>query len=217
MKYIPQNSWRAFSNDWAAPVPELGRDRVRDQPLNRLGYPSSPLTPSPAPESGARGAETINAATVSRVALRGGFTLLEMSIVLVILSIIAVAAQLRFATALAEHRAATLTRQIVKHIELVRQSARATSTAKSLTINAVNQTYTLNGVTNPDRRSATFAVSLTNYVPRAAFGTVSLGGDSTLVFNGFGQPDSGGSIQVIVDGLTRAITIDSVSGNVTAP
>lgn len=137
--------------------------------------------------------------------------------VLIILGIIAVTAQLRFATALAEHRAATLTHQIVKHIELVRQSARATSTTKSIEIDVVNGAYTLNGVTNQDRQSADFSVSLTKYVPRASFGTVSLGGDNVLSFNGFGQPDSGGSIQVVVDGLTHSVTIDSLSGNVTTP
>ena len=144
---------------------------------------------------------------------REGFSLTEMLIVVLIMGIVAAVAQPRFAAALHAHQAVTLARHIAADIDTVRQTARAASNSKSITFNAGARTYTLNGVTNPDRRNAAYIVSLTNYSSVANFGTVNLGGDAVLSFNGFGFPDSSGTIQVIVGGSSKTINVDAVTGS----
>lgn len=144
-----------------------------------------------------------------------GFTLIEMVIVLLVISILAVVAQAKFASSLSFHQATGLARQIAKNIDSVCQTARATSTSKSIAFNVAAKTYTLVGVINPDRRSAIYTVSLTSNVANATFGTVNLGGDAVLNFNGFGLPDSGGAIQVMVGGVTKTVTVDINTGRTT--
>lgn len=146
---------------------------------------------------------------------RAGLTLLDVVITVLLMAIVATVAQGRFSRSLARWQASFLAQRIAADIESVRQAARATSTSKSITFDTVNKTYTLAGVPNPDRKSATFVVSMTGYAPAAAFGTVNLGGDTTLSFNGFGYPDSGGTIVVIVGESTSTVTVDAATGNTT--
>ena len=49
------------------------------------------------------------------------------------------------------------------------------------------------------------------------FGTVDFGGDETIVFDGYGQPDSGGSVTVQTGAYQATVTVDADSGKVEIP
>ena len=144
-----------------------------------------------------------------------GITLCELIIVVLILGLIAGAALPRFASSLAQQQAVTLARQITMDIETARRVARTSSTVKSITFDTVNKTYTLNGVINPNRHDAEYLVTLANAASGASFGTINLGGDAVLIFNGYGIPDSGGTIQVRVGSVTKTVVVDALTGSTT--
>ncbi len=146
-----------------------------------------------------------------------GFTLVEIVMVILLLGIIAAIAVPRFSDSLADLQAAAIARQIAQDIATVRRVARVTSTTKSISFDSADQTYTLNGVSNPDRRSDAYVVSITTHAPQATFGVINLGGDALLTFNGFGLPDSGGTIDVQVGQATKQVVIDAVTGSATVP
>ncbi len=150
-----------------------------------------------------------------RIRRRHGFTLTELLIVVLIMGILAAVAQPRYASSLAKRQAAALARQISMDLETTRQVARATSTAKSISFDKTNKNYTLNGINNPNHPSATYVVSLTDTASLATFGTVVLGNDTVIIFNGFGFPDSGGTIVVNVGSSTSTVVVDAVTGSTT--
>lgn len=150
-----------------------------------------------------------------RVRCRRGATLFELVVVVLIIGIVSGVALPRFANSLAQQQATILARHLAMDIETVRRVARTSSTAKSITFDTVNKTYTLNGVINPNRHDAAYLVSLSSYVSAASYGTVNLGGDASLNFNGFGIPDSGGTIQVRVGTVTKSVVVDAVTGSTT--
>ncbi|MDB5340276.1 MAG: putative fimbrial protein [Planctomycetaceae bacterium] len=146
---------------------------------------------------------------------RRGFTLAELLIVVLIVGIVAGIAIPRFSAGLGQRQATALARQMVNDIETVRQVARASSAPKSLVITSASKTYTLNGVEHPDRNNIAYVVSLADVASTARFGTINFGGDPVLIFNGFGYPDSGGSVQIIVGTVTKTVTVDAQTGSST--
>ena len=66
-----------------------------------------------------------------------------------------------------------------------------------------------------DRPSLTYTVKLAETPYSARITSASFGGDSDLVFNGFGIPDSGGTVVIRVGSYTKTITTEANTGKVT--
>jgi hypothetical protein len=65
---------------------------------------------------------------------------------------------------------------------------------------------------DPDRPGAAYAVDLTASPYQVTLNSVNLGNDTTLVYNGYGVPDSAGTIVVQAGNFTKTVTIDSSTG-----
>ncbi len=135
-----------------------------------------------------------------------------MLVVLLIIGIVAAAATPRFSAALSARRVEAAARRIAADLEAARTTARMTSQQQSITFDVANQRYTLAGMANMDQPGKTYTVSLSGGIYSSSFSSVSLGGDATLVFNGYGIPDSGGTIVVQSGGSTKKITIEATTG-----
>ena len=151
----------------------------------------------------------------SRRIRRLGFTFLELVVVILITGIIAAIAVPRFSESVTRYRVESLAWRIVADLETVRQTARAASAAKTFTVDTSSHAYTLGGVTHPDHAMTPYTVYLEEYVPMAHFGTVNLGGDTGIGFNGFGYPDSGGTIEIVIGSQAVTISVDPQTGQAT--
>lgn len=146
---------------------------------------------------------------------RAGFTAVELTVVLLIMSILAVASTLNFGNSTHRFRAEVAARGIVSAIETVRMNARMTSASRRIQFSLTNNDYTLVGVVNPDTPEQPNVVKLNGPVYEAILQSVDLGGDSELIFSGYGVPDSGGTIVITAGGTTKTISVDAASGKAT--
>lgn len=146
--------------------------------------------------------------------VRHGFTLAELVIVVLILAIISALAVPQYASATARFNADAAARRIKADLEFARHEARKAGTSQSLVFDDAAETYSSPTIKNPDHPAQRYSVDLRKYPYSATLDSVNCGGDTTLVFNGFGMPDSSATIVVTVGDYTRTVVVEPSAGKV---
>lgn len=149
-----------------------------------------------------------------RVLRRHGFTAVELIIVVLIVAIMAAAAVPKYADALNRFRVDLAARRIAADLATVQARARATSSSQTIlfTLPPQGSRYQIAGMKDPDRPAATYTVNLADYPYLVTLNSANLGGDTTLVYNGYGMPDSAGTIVVQAGQYTKTVTVDPNTG-----
>jgi Tfp pilus assembly protein FimT len=146
-----------------------------------------------------------------------GLSLIEMTIVLFTLGVISAVGALRYAETLQDHRAQRAAQRIAADIESARHTARSRNQAITISFDVPNHSYSITGLTNPDRQSAPFSVVINDEVLSARLISASFGGDAALQFSGFGMPDSGGVLTLQAGSTVKTVTVVAGTGAVTVP
>jgi len=141
-------------------------------------------------------------------------TAVELVVVVLILAIIAAAAVPRYVDNLMRARVDAAARRIVADLAAAQARAKATSSNQTVTFVVPPQgnQYQIVGMDDPDRPGAAYAVDLAASPYQVKLSTVDLGNDTTLVYNGYGVPDSAGTIVVQAGSFSKTVTIDSNTG-----
>ena len=141
---------------------------------------------------------------------RGGFTLVELVIVMVIIGVVGAIALPRFSQATARQQLDAAAERLVSDLELAKTRARASSQTVTVAFNRSAESYTISG-----GGGDAFTVELDESPYNALIGTASFGGSTTLTFNGYGIPSSSGTV-VVKFSSSQKITVNlSASGEVT--
>lgn len=135
------------------------------------------------------------------------FTLLEVLIVLAIVSVLATIAVPRFTTSMNKCRADAAAQRIAADVDLARRAARASSASRRIEFNVAGDEYWIVGEADLDRSRQNYNVKLRNDPFCADLVSANLGGDATIVFDGFGEADSGGAVIISVGAEARTIQI----------
>lgn len=143
---------------------------------------------------------------------RRGVTLLELTIVVLLLGIFAAMAGPRFATTIARHRADSTARRIAADLELVRNRARVTSQTHTVTFDKTANTYACAAISDPDHPGKPYTARLSETSYPARMTIVNVGGDSALNFDGYGSPDSSATITVSSGSSSRSVIVNSATG-----
>jgi prepilin-type N-terminal cleavage/methylation domain-containing protein len=145
---------------------------------------------------------------------RDGFTAVELAIVVLMLAIVAAAAVPKYADALIRFRVDAAARRIAADLSTAQARARTTSSSQAIlfTLPPQGSQYQIAGMNDPDRPAATYTVNLADAPYQVALSSANLGGDTTLIYNGYGIPDSGGTIVVCSGQYTKTVTIDATTG-----
>ena len=144
---------------------------------------------------------------------RTGFTGIELIIVVLIVGILTASAAPRVANALRLSRLDAAGRRIQADLAWARQYAISSSASQVVQFSTASSSYTVAGRSSLDRATSAHVLSSSAIAPyRCTISSATFGADATIIYDRFGQPDSGGSISVTSGGVTRMITIDAATG-----
>lgn len=138
-----------------------------------------------------------------------GFSLVELTVVLVLIGVLAALAAPRFANASSHRRVESAAARVIADLRYAQQRARATSDNVSLNFRGGN-TYTLADkntkvLQTVDLSAEPFGVQIESKIDRSV---------TRLTFNGFGQPDAGAKFILSSGSHTATVTVDPMTGEV---
>lgn len=142
---------------------------------------------------------------------RGGTSLLEMVLVIVIIAILAAIAAPRYAGSVGRYRAEMTARRIVADLSLARKSARAAGAARTVTFTPASNEYRIPDVGSLKNSSADHVVQLADAYS-ASLVSANFGGDAVVVFDAYGVPDSGGQVVVQAGSFQKTVVLNADSG-----
>jgi prepilin-type N-terminal cleavage/methylation domain-containing protein len=146
-----------------------------------------------------------------RFVRHNAFTFIELLIVIVIIGILAGIAVPRYVGFNARQRADAAARRITSDLAYVQRLAKTTSRFKTVNFSTISDMYTVLGVDDFDGAGTPYRVQLGEEPYLATIDSVNFGGDSKLVFDGYGDPEDG-TIVISVGVHQRTLTVGSGGG-----
>jgi type II secretory pathway pseudopilin PulG len=141
--------------------------------------------------------------------------MMELLIVLAVGAIVAGIVVPRYAEATARYRVNFAARRIAADLELASATARNASGPRTVTFEN-DGTYTIDATTDLDRASSTYRVRLAAEPYGATRVKASFGADGVVIFDGYGTPDSDGTVVVEVGSASKTVLLDS-TGKASVP
>jgi prepilin-type N-terminal cleavage/methylation domain-containing protein len=140
---------------------------------------------------------------------RSAFSLVELTMVIAIVGVAAAIAMPRYSASLARYKLEAAARRLAADLALAQSRARALSASQTVIFSAAG--YTLSGMTDPERPSSPYSVSLGEEFS-ASITANSFGHGKTVTFNGYGVPDGAGTIILQVGVLQKSVSVDADTG-----
>ena len=142
---------------------------------------------------------------------RGGFSLAELLCVVVIIGILSAIAVPRFSNSIALQRVDAAARRIVVDLKLAQREAKVTSSTQTVQFTNDNA-YELVGMPHPDHSGLPYKVDLGDEPYGTRDVSADFGGDSEIIFDMYGMPDSGGSVVIRVGNHLKTVSVDPDTG-----
>ena len=127
---------------------------------------------------------------------RRGFSLLELVLVLAIMTTMSAIAVPRYAVSLARYRIDAAAKRVKAELSLARKTAKITGAALTVDV-------------------SDYQAILSESPYRALIVSADFDGDEEIVFDGYGVPDSGGTVTVQVGIMQRTVVVDADTGRST--
>lgn len=148
---------------------------------------------------------------------RSGFTLPDVLISVLIIGILAAVAGPKYAKTVKLLRAESAAKRIKVDLGLARQNAISSSAAQTVQFTPSTDSYTLPGMADLNHSSQTYSVDLAAVPYDVVLVSATLGADTDIQFDQYGQPDSGGTITVQSGNFLQTVTVDPDTGRARIP
>jgi prepilin-type N-terminal cleavage/methylation domain-containing protein len=143
------------------------------------------------------------------------FSLLELVLVLAIIATLAAVAAPRYAASATRYRADLAARRIVADLHLAHARAKAASASQTVQFSPSTNDYELPGLPSLDGAAGTYTVELSDRPYDATLVSADFAGDTQVTFDGWGIPDSGGTLILTVGSERRTVVVDAETGKAT--
>lgn len=141
-----------------------------------------------------------------------GFSLIELVLVMTIISTLAAIAVPRYANALARYRADAAARRVVADLAYARTLAKSSSASITVEVLKVSDALNILGADNIDQPGRGYQTVLSGRPYFADVFSADFGADHVVVFNGYGDVDTGGTVVVRVGPESRTVVLDADTG-----
>ncbi|MCP4249582.1 MAG: prepilin-type N-terminal cleavage/methylation domain-containing protein [bacterium] len=148
---------------------------------------------------------------------RAGFSLIEVVMVLVIMTIVAAMALPRYANAAARTRVERAAGRVVTDLALAQRRAISTGASQTVVFDVAASRYRIVGLQHLDDPGREYEVLLAQAPYQTAIVSADFAGDTQIVFDAYGVPDSGGGLIVRVGQYQKQITVDAATGWTSVP
>ena len=147
---------------------------------------------------------------------RGGFTFVEMLMVMAIIGIITAMAMPRWTRSVARYEADAAARRLAADLAWAQSLARNTSSSQTVHFNFSDNTYQLVGVADPDHPTQVYSVDLKQPPYRCAIAaSTATDPNGNIVFDGYGATAAGGAIVLQAGEVQKQVTVNGASGTAT--
>ena len=143
------------------------------------------------------------------------FSLVELILVMAIITVLSAMAVPRYVGAQQRYRADAAAQRIVVDLAMARSRANTTSTSQSVVFTLATSQYQMPGVPDLKNSGGTYTVLLGGAPYQATLVSADFGGTAQVTFDGYGVPNSGGTLVVKAGGFQRTISLDASSGKAT--
>jgi len=146
------------------------------------------------------------------------FTLVEVVLVLVIMSLVIAVAQPRIAGYVINDRVRRSADRLAMDLRLAQSEAIKQQQTVTVTFDTVKDLYTLSGLSPDSQGATTRTVTLgseSSYQTELDVVEFAATGLSAVTFDSFGTPDSGGTIALLSGSILCTVSVDSVTGQPT--
>lgn len=147
-------------------------------------------------------------------AVSAAFSLLEMVLVVGIVATLSAIALPRYTGALLRHRLETAARRIAADFALARHQAERSGVDQQMLFDVSGDTYELPGIGHLNDPTVDYSVDLREAPYRARLVSADFGGSQAVTFDGYGVPDSGGTIVVAVGASEMTVKVIAADGHV---
>lgn len=143
---------------------------------------------------------------------RRGVTMMDLVVSILITAILAAVAAPRLAHAVSSYRIQALTERMLSDLKMAQETARSTGQKETVTFDVASNQYSMSSITALDSSEAVYSLNVTKYPYSASLTSALFSGQSTITFNGYGFPDSGGVIELASGSETRTINVNGATG-----
>jgi type II secretory pathway pseudopilin PulG len=146
---------------------------------------------------------------------RPAYTLFELVIVTLIISIVSAVAVPRYANSVGRYRADSAARRVAADLNLARAKAKSASATRNVTFNTAAGMYTLSGVRDLDHSANPYTVNLAGapYYVKITF--ADFGGVPQAQFDMYGTALWGGTVKVRTGDYERTVSLVKADGSIT--
>ena len=145
---------------------------------------------------------------------RYGFSLVELTVTMLVLGIIAAIALPRLNRSLSDYKVEAAAARVAADLALAQKHARSIGSSETVTFDVTGSRYSFSSIADPTTPSAPYEVDLSTYPYEAKLSYASFASGASVTLNGYGFPNSSGKIAITCGGRTRTLKLDAASGNV---
>jgi type II secretory pathway pseudopilin PulG len=141
--------------------------------------------------------------------------MLEGLLVLAIISIVSAIALPRYSRFSAQQRLESAARRVLLDLENTKRRARLASASRQISFSPGSERYTISNLGDLNHPNQAGTVLLEAEPYGVLLDSALFGGDSVLIFDAYGAPDTGGTTVLRVGSLQQTINIDGPTGRIT--
>lgn len=146
-----------------------------------------------------------------------GFSLVELALVLVLLSVLTAIAAPRYSSSANNYRVNMAARKVAADLGSARADAWNRGVHRTVTFTTAALQYTLTGVADMNHTAADTVVSLKTSPYSLTQLAANFGGLSSVIFDAYGMPNNGGTVTVTSGTASQTVTLNGTTGNITIP